>query len=213
MKSALLFIAFCAISTWASAQNGLEAEPESRPAWLPITVGLHIASQHADSGKLPGNPQSRGWNNANTGAFLGWHLGSSQIGSASLSHQLIVGGFRNSLYQTSYYIALDTTMPLAQTRLGHFGAALSLFAVSGYNEVIGNYFGGPVPAGLRVANLCTPAAGCRDVLVKSVILPALAPGLDYRPALAIAPTLRLSYLHDSGGTGSKAIHLISRWSF
>jgi hypothetical protein len=185
----------------------------TRPAWLPSTVGLHIASQHADSGKIAGDPASRGWNNANTGAFVGWQLGRSQIAGLSLSHQLVAGGFLNSRYKRSHYVAIDTTAPLAQTRIGTFGAALSMGAMSGYDRMTGEYFGGPVPAGQRVEGRCTPATGCRPVLLKDIIAPAIVPGIDYTPAFKLAPTLRLSYLHDSGGTGSKAVHLTSRWIF
>ena len=209
MKAAILLIALCAASMPAMCQN----DAQNRAPWLPSTVGLHIASQHADSGKIAGDPASRGWNNANTGAFIGWQLGRSQIAGLSLSHQLAVGGFRNSLFQRSYYIGVDTTTPIAQTRIGSFGAALSVSAITGYDQMQGVYTGGPVPAGQRIVNRCTPATGCRDVVVKSVIRPAIAPAIDFKPAISGAPTLRLSYLHDSGGTGSKAVHLTSRWSF
>lgn len=209
MKRTLISIALCAASTWASAQS----EPDQRPAWLPSTIGLHLASQHADKGKVAGDPRSLGWNNANTGLLIGWRLGQSQIAGAGVQHQLVVGGFRNSLFKQSHYIAIDSSLPLAQTRLGSFAASLSLGAISGYDRMTGVYAGGPIPAGQRVEYRCDAAAGCRNVLLKNIIAPLFAPAIDYRPALPAAPTLRLTYLHDSGNTGSKAVHLSARWNF
>lgn len=208
-RAAISCIALCAASMPAISQN----DAQNRPAFLPSTVGLHIASKHADSGKVAGDPASRGWNNKNYGGFAGWRLGKTEVFGQSLSHEIVVGGFFNSLFKDSYYVALDTTIPIAQTRLGSFGAALSVSAISGYDEMQGVYAGGPVPSGQRVANRCTSATGCRNVLVKDVIRATLAPGIDFKPAIQDAPTLRLQYLHDSGSTGSKAVHLTSRWSF
>lgn len=46
LRYAMVFIALCAISLWASA----ETDAEARPAWLPSAIGLHIASAHSNSG-------------------------------------------------------------------------------------------------------------------------------------------------------------------
>ena len=202
MKKLLLLACLMLASLSAAAQS-----------LMPSTIGLHLGSQHADSGKVPGDPASRGWNNKNYGGFAGWDVGKTAPFGQSLSHQIVVGGFRNSLFQSSYYIALDTTTPIVQTRVGNFGAALTISLMSGYDDMKGVYAGGAVPGGLRIANRCTAATGCRDVLVKSVVRPTISPGLDYKPAFSHAPIFRLSYAHDSGGTGSKAVHLTSRWVF
>ena len=180
---------------------------------LPDAVGLHLGSQHADSGKDVAG--SFGWNNRNVGVFAGWNVGRSSLLGVSLKHQIVAGGYQSSLYERSYYLGLDTHTEALQTRLGSFAFAITVSAVSGYDVYKGEYAGGAVPNGQRVRTRCTPATGCRDVLTEKAIKPAIAPGIDYKPPFAspATPTFRLSYLHDSGGTGSKALHLTSRWEF
>lgn len=206
LRYAILSIALCAISPWASAQS----EPQTRPAWLPDAIGLHIASAHSNSGsKAPG---SLGWNNRNLGAFADWHLGSSSVFSHQLHHSLIAGGFNNSLGEKSLYAGLDTTSQPIHTPAGRFNLSLSAALLTGYDRAVRIHIGGAtIPDGLRVKIRCTDALGCQQWLTKPIILPAIAPGIDWQPPIKPAPTLRLSYLHDAG-QGSKALHLSARWS-
>lgn len=205
MKNAILLVALCAAFITASAQEW------PKNSIIPSTIGLHIASRHANTAApVPGN---RGWNDENIGIFAGWDVGSSQTLGLQLHHQIIAGGFNNSLFERSLYAGLDTTSERLHTPLGSFGAALSITAASGYDRMTGNYTAGsPVPAGQRIRTRCTAASGCRDVLTKPTIIAAIAPGVDFSPAFSPKMTLRLSYLHDAG-VGSKAVHLSSRWSF
>ena len=158
MKTAITIIALCALATWASAQNSTE----TRPAWLPSTAGLQIASHHTTSGA--GGEGDRGWNNRNGGAFIGWKIGKTKPFSLALNHELIVGGFKNSLYQQSYYVALDTTTQPMQTPIGSFALALSAGAISGYDRMTAEYTGQPVPSGQRIKERCNAQSGCRKVL-------------------------------------------------
>lgn len=206
LRYAMVFIALCAISPWASA----EPDAEAHPAWLPSAIGLHIGSAHSNSGsKAPG---SLGWNNRNLGAFAAWHVGSSTVFGHQLQHSLIAGGFKNSLFEQSLYAGFDTTSEPIHTRAGRFNFALSTALLTGYDRAVRPFIGGAtIPDGYRVKVRCTDALGCQRWLTKPTILPAITPGIDWQPALKHSPTLRLSYLHDAG-VGSKALHLSARWS-
>ncbi len=208
MKAAILIIALCA----ASAPVMCQSDAPARTAMLPSTVGLHLTSVHSNSGS--GAPGALGWNNRNTGAFLGWRAGSSQILGQQLQHTIIAGGFKNSLREESLYAGLDTTSEPIHTRAGRFNLSLSAALLTGYDRPVRAYIGGAtVPEGHTVKVRCTAQLGCQKWLTKPTILLAITPGIDWQPAIQHAPILRLSYLHDSGGTGSKAVHLTSRWSF
>ena len=88
MKTTLIFIAACAISTMAAAQD---YNPPANP-WLPITVGLHLVSHHLDVQTMP-NGQAMRWNNQNAGVYARWANG------------LTIGTLRNSVNNQSIYVA------------------------------------------------------------------------------------------------------------
>jgi hypothetical protein len=90
---------------------------------------------------------SRGWNNATYGAYAIW------------SNGFTVGAYRNSLYRQSYY---------AGWTLSHGPFAITLGAVTGYDRVV-------TSGGDHTAIRCESV--CREVQLKDVILPMVAPSV------------------------------------
>lgn len=214
LRYAMVSTALCAISTWASAQSEPDAG-QSRSAWLPSAVGLHLASRHDDRG--PAVAGSLGWNDRTAGAYALWPMHRPQLGPIQTTGSAALGYIhRNSLFQPSVYAAYHLRSQALQTPLGAFslGGSAGVFFV-GYDKAIapGVAHTGPVPAGHSVKVRCTAAKGCINQLVKPTPAPLLSAGLFWQHKASSPFTVGLQRLPRSGTTGSAAWTLTADWSF
>lgn len=145
----------------------------------PAVIGLHLHSAHGDDGKQPSG--SFGWNDNNLGAYARWSNGAT------------VGAYRNSLSRDSVYAGW--TLSDSADRF-----AITLGAVSGYDKLTGD-------TSARSAVRCDVDHGCREVHVKSVILPLIVPSV--RIGITERFSARLSALVQPGFPW--AIHLSVEW--
>lgn len=146
---------------------------------LPAVVGVHGATWHAaNQDKIPG---SRGYNDANPGAYARWANG------------FTIGAYRNSLFRNSAYVGWTIT-----DQADRFG--LLVGAVSGYDKLA------PPGQGTHEGVRCDKANGCRTVSLKSVILPMIAPSV--RIPVTDRASVRLWGLI---GGGKPAVHLSLEW--
>lgn len=183
------------------------ADPaEQRPALLPTHLGLHLRSVHTRNPCAQGGNGAAtnaatgtaclGWNNANHGLYARWANG------------LTVGALRNSLNRTSAYVAGTWESPRINLGGMAVSAAATAGVMSGYDRrVRDDYTGHPgdVGKGQHTAVRCNAAGHCRTVLLRSVLVPLLAPSV----AVHITPTTtaRLSWMHKHGADADPAIHL------
>lgn len=193
----LAWALYLAIGAWQT----VKAEPN---LWLPSTVGLHIASAHSQPG----------YNNDNPGVSLRWQQG-------PLSG-LTLGYLRNSLSQSSSYIAYTASTERYSTRVGTYSAAISLGLINGYRQdkrttsrSVVTRDGQPAATGQEAA--CLASGSC---LVHTRIDWVDAPDTSYLVAPSIAwhatpsAALRLSWLPNKSQTvGAHALHLSAEWSF
>lgn len=213
VKAVLKMMGAAAVLALAGA--ALAQEGGERNGLLPSTIGLHLGSRHVQPEAMP---SSRGWNDANYGGFVGWRMGQTRPLGMALDHMLVVGTLRNSLFELTRYIGVDTTSPMLQTWLGGFALAATVNLMDGYDDYKAEFTGQAFGASQRLRNRCNAALGCRNVVTKPALLLALIPGVDFQPALpglakAARPVMRLSYLHDSGDAGGRGVHLTMRWVF
>jgi hypothetical protein len=226
MKPAILIIALCAASMPAISQN----DAQTRPAFLPSVVGLHLGTRHDDSGKQQGQARTwvdasgtvfqtsaQGWNNNTPGIYALWPLHQPQIGPVRATGHLAIGHIaRNSLFQPSTYAAYHLrSQPLA-TRLGAFsaGASAGVF-FNGYDKSVQANFNpaAPVPAGHSVKVRCSQQLGCVPHLVKPTAAPLLSAGVFWQANATSPLTLGLQRLPESGTTGSAAWTFTADWRF
>jgi hypothetical protein len=189
----------------AAETENTTATPEqaTRPALLPITVGLHLHSHHAGNGCPPPvagqtGTVCKGWNDANHGAYLRWGNG------------LTVGAVRNSLYRTGVYVGWTGERTVATVAGMRVSAAITLGATSGYDRLVQDDYAGQPGKGQHTDVRCDTSGRCRQVLLRDVITPLVVPSV----AVHINPrtAARLSWIHKTGADADHALHLSIEWA-